>query len=397
MNLAIIKALAMVRISPLVSALLLLASPVWSFTVSRGIPLRPPLLGARYCGPQQVRSSTVQLQVALDVNVMDALPVTLYVAAIIGVCIMQSDYLNLPFNTSDKKKEAVAVDVVQIDEKAVIATEEEVIMKEQTDVILKKTDEAVDEVKVKTAKEVKEEKAVPTPEPVVAKKEVATTATVNKHAVSTPPPKTAASSPTVSKPPPPKTTAAATYTVSKPADAAAAKPVAATPAPAAAETITTPPPRFQVLRKTTVSPTEKSISDLKKSVASTLEGEREKGERLKKAALKREEEQKRAAAKLDRMEVPAVVTTKPAKPTGKATTAGGSSTTLPKKEIKLQKTTTAVAMASIQSDSTDASSGDDEVEISENTTKNTRGSRRRKVWRVVKKVVAPWRKWDNIK
>lgn len=93
--------------------------------------------------------------------------------------------------------------------------------------------------------------------------------------------------------------------------------------------------------------TPKTISQVKKEVASTLEGEREKQERIRLAAAKRELEKKEAVAETE------------------------------------GDTATVVA-------------GEDINGSSEEQEKRSK-SLRRKLVRVLKKSLAPWRKWENIK
>jgi Skp family chaperone for outer membrane proteins len=98
---------------------------------------------------------------------------------------------------------------------------------------------------------------------------------------------------------------------------------------------------------TTTTTTPKTISQVKKEVASTLEGERTKQERIKLAAVRRELEEKEAAA---------------------------------------AKAATVVA-----------DKVEDVVNGSSEEKEKKSKTLRRNLYRVLKKGVAPWRKWENIK
>ena len=152
----------------IICALLLSAPIIMGFTFSRGLPLRPPLLAARYSRPQHVRSTKVQLQV-LPENLIDYVPIALYISVIVGAAIANPSFLNM---TSTAAVETVDVDVVPADD--VVAIEEEAIMEEVTAEDVKIV-EAVKVVEVAPApKPVAKTppaapKPAPKPAPVVAK------------------------------------------------------------------------------------------------------------------------------------------------------------------------------------------------------------------------------------
>ena len=118
-----------------------------------------------------------------------------------------------------------------------------------------------------------------------------------------------------------------------------------------------------------------------------MEGEREKGERLRQAAAKRETQ---VVSK-----VGSDISTAKA-----ATTAAAATVVASAKNIKLKKSSKSAAPPSTTT--TTDSAVDDTADDTESADTNNdepveKKGLRRKAWRVVKKVVAPWRKWKNIK
>lgn len=313
-----------------VSALLMAVVPVSSFTVSRGAPRSALPLASRHSPPPppQVRSSSVQLKGVVEImDITTLVPVGLFVAAVAGTTWMQA-------NTTD---------VIVADAEDVIAAEEMVAA--EMDAMMKDVVEAeVDMV-------IKEEEATtpppPAPKPAPKPAPVVTKTTMPETVITTP--------------------------------------TAVPDLPKAA-----PTPRFNAFRKKEKTTAEKSISELKREVSSTLEGEKEKGERLRQAAAKREKEAASATTVSK-----AAVTTVAATAAAAATVPVVTST----KDIKLKKssaaTPTTTTTDSTRDDTSDEDDSSDDTD-SDDEPVQKRGFRR-KAWRVVKKVVAPWRKWKNIK
>lgn len=318
------------------------------------------------------RAGTVQLQVFPDLTDSSTLiPLGVYVAALVATSAMQSKiYGNVTVTAT------AAVDDEELYIDGVIAAEEDAMMEAQTDAILEEI-AAVEEVQAEMEETITKEQAPapkPAPKPVV-KPVATTTASATSKPVST-------STPVETK----TTTTTTASTESK---------TETDMTPKATLPKATSTPRFQVFRKKK-SETEKSISELKRQVSSTLEGEREKEQRLRKAAAKREAEaatKKPAVESTSTKKAPAVKVNM-----NKAAAATAATAAATTKTLQLQKTSTTAMPMTTDDDnnSTDTAAEDNNVEEEASTSTEPPKQLRRKAWRVVKKVVAPWRKWKNI-
>lgn len=385
------------------SALLLLLSlaarPVSSFAVPRHLAAVAKSRRDYHHGPQprnHVRTNSVELHNVVELMDMTAMvPVGIFVTGIAGAV---TQWMNNATSVVNTNADDTAV-VLDKEDLNLTAAKEAIGVAEDTaidHVLEQELKEAIEEVKAAPSSEPEPPAPKPAPQPLV---QAPPPAPKPVPPPPPPPPKPVvvkappAPKPAPPKPAPPKPEPVVVKTpAAAPAPAVVVEPVVVvvTPEPATLPDLppAAPTPRFHAFRQ---KKTEKTLAELKREVSSTLEGEKEKGERLRQAAAAKQRE----GVVVQKVES-GIAAAKAATSATAATIVSASSA----KDIKLKKssskpatTTTLLTRTTVDTDTVDETT--DTADANDKPVEK-RGLRR-KAWRVVKKVVAPWRKWKNIK